>query len=65
MTQRTFNVVAGTIFLIIALVHAWRLLAGWTAVINGWTVPHAVSWIAVIVFGVLGYIAFQRKQSGH
>ena len=64
MKPRTFNVVAGTMFLIIALVHAWRLLAGWTAVINGWTVPQAVSWVAIGVFGALASAAFRLARSG-
>ena len=65
MTQRTFTTVAGVVFLFIAFVHALRLIFGWTAVINGWTVPHGVSWIAVVVFGALAYVAFQLKRSKH
>ena len=64
MTQRTFHIVAGVVFLVIAFVHALRLIFGWTAVINGWVVPHGVSWIAVGVFGVLAYAAFRLKRSG-
>ena len=64
MTQRTFNVVAGTVFLVIALVHALRLICGWAIVINGWVVPHGVSWIPVGLFGVLAYTAFRLKRSG-
>ena len=65
MTQRTFHVVAGAVFLVIALVHALRLIFGWTAVINGWTVPQGLSWIAVGVFGVLAYAAFRLKHHRH
>ena len=64
MTQRTFITVAGVMFLVIACVHALRLLCGWTAVINGWAVPPGVSGIAVVVFGLLAYTAFRLKRSG-
>ena len=63
MTQRTFHVVAGVVFLVIACVHALRLICGWTAIINGWAVPPGVSGIAVVVFGVLAYTAFRLKRS--
>lgn len=39
MTQRAFNLVAGTLFLIIAILHTLRLLFGWHASIGGWIVP--------------------------
>ena len=65
MTQRTFITIAGVMFLVIACVHALRLICGWTAVINGWTVPHGLSWIAVGVFGVLAYAAFRLKHHRH
>ena len=64
MTQRMFITVAGVMFLVIALVHALRLICGWTAVINGWAVPPGVSGIAVVVFRLLAYTAFRIKRSG-
>ena len=64
MTQRTFHAVAVSVFLVIACVHAFRLVFGWTAVINGWTVPPCVSWVAVGLFSVLAYTAFRLKRSG-
>ena len=63
MSQRTFITVAGVVFSVIAVAHELRLLCGWTAVINGWAVPYGVSWIAVIVFGALAYLAFQMRRS--
>ena len=64
MTQRTFHLIAGSMFLLIACAHALRLIFGWTAVINGWVVSPVVSGIAVVVFGVLAYAAFRLKRSG-
>ena len=62
MTQSTFNVVAGVIFTLVAVLHALRLLLGWDAVIGGWEVPHWVSWIALALAGYLGYTAFAMKK---
>lgn len=62
MTQRTFTTVAGVVFSVIALVHALRLVFGWTAVINGWVVPPGISGIAVVVFGALAYVAVQLRR---
>ena len=61
MTQRAFNLTAGTIFLIVALLHALRLLRGWTFVIGSWNAPLWVSWLGVALAGFLAYSAFSRK----
>ncbi len=61
MTQRTFNLIAGNTFLVIALLHALRLVFHWEAVIGGWTVPVGLSWVALCLSGFLSYLAFTRK----
>lgn len=61
MTQRGLNTVAGVVFGVIAAVHAMRILFGWEAIIGGWTVPQAVSWVALFVFGALALSAFRLK----
>jgi len=55
MDQKTFTIVAGAIFAIVALLHVLRILMGWPAVIGGWEVPMWVSWIALVVAGGLSY----------
>lgn len=62
MTQRTFNMLAGIIFTLVAVLHALRLLLGWDAVIGGWDVPGWVSWIALGLSGYLAYSAFTVKK---
>lgn len=62
MTQHAFNLVAGTLFLTVALLHALRLLFGWHASIGGWIVPLWVSWAGVAVAGFLAYSAFNMKK---
>ena len=61
MTQRTFNLTTGTIFLLVAILHALRLLFGWHASISGWIVPMQVSWAGLALAGFLAYTAFSRK----
>ncbi len=63
MTQKTFNSVAGTVFLLVATLHTLRLFFGWHASIGGWIVPMWVSWAGVVVAGFLAYAAFRQKGS--
>ena len=62
MTQRAFNLAAGTLFLIVATLHALRLFFGWHAGIGGWIVPMWISWAGVAVAGFLAYSAFGQKR---
>ena len=55
MDQKTFDIVAGAIFAALALVHVLRILMGWPAMIGGWNVPMWLSWIGLVVAGVLSY----------
>lgn len=55
MNQKLFSLVAGSIFLVVALAHALRLVFGWHVVLQGWTVPLWVSWIALVISGFLAY----------
>jgi uncharacterized membrane protein len=70
MNQRSFSLLAGIIFIIIALLHLLRILYGWEAVIGGWAVPKWISWAALAVAGYLGFeglrlskVSRQRKNS--
>jgi hypothetical protein len=49
MRQHTFNQTAGVIFLVLGLLHLFRIFQGWKAVINGWEVPMALSWAVVVI----------------
>lgn len=55
MNQRSFSLLAGIIFTIIALLHVLRIIYGWDPVVEGWPVPKWISWVALIVSGYLGY----------
>ena len=62
MKSETYFTISGFIFLAIALLHALRLYFGWESVIGGVLLPLWVSWIAVIVAGVLAYSALQLAE---
>jgi hypothetical protein len=53
MNKKTFCVVTGVIFAVVALVHLLRLYFGWPVQIGDWSVPMWVSWFGLIVTGAL------------
>ena len=55
MTEKTFATIAAVIFALVALLHLLRLVMGWSVVIDSWTVPMWVSWVALVVAGGLSY----------
>ena len=59
MTTRSFALTAGVIFSLISLLHLLRIIFGWQAVLEGWTVPLWPSWIAMLVGVYLGYQGFR------
>jgi hypothetical protein len=59
MNQRAFNLTAGLIFLVIAILHVLRIVFDWSAIIGGWDVPEGVSWVAFLVAGFLAYEGFR------
>ena len=59
MGQKTFLLVAGTIFALVALAHALRIYMEWPVIIGDWSVPKSVSWVALVVAGGLALFAFR------
>ena len=55
MTQRTFSLITAVLFLLIALLHAVRLLRGWQVTIAGAVVPIWLSWIGLAIAAYLAY----------
>ena len=65
MNQKAFSLSAGIIFLLIALLHLLRVAFGWDAILEGWTVPMWVSWVAILIAAYLAYQGFRLgKKSG-
>jgi len=55
MSQKSFSLVAGLIFLLVAVMHALRLALGWHVTFGGWTLPMWVSGVALVITGFLAY----------
>jgi hypothetical protein len=62
MNQKTFSIVAGVIFAVVALVHLVRIYMDWPIVIGDWSVPMWVSWIALVVAGGLAYLGLRPAR---
>lgn len=61
MSQKAFNQLAGTIFLIVAVVHFFRVINGWEVNIHTFAVPMWLSWVGVILIGYLAYQGLGKK----
>jgi hypothetical protein len=60
--DKLFHLIVGTVFALAALLQALRIYLGWPVVIGGWNAPMWVSWIAVVVAGILSYFALTLKS---
>jgi hypothetical protein len=63
MTLRGFCLITSILFLLIALLHAVRLLQGWQVTIGGAVVPIWISWIGVAISGFLAYEGFLLSKT--
>ena len=61
MTQKSFELIAGVIFTIVAVVHLFRIAQGWDITIGSWVVPMWISWIALVVAGFLAFEGLRRR----
>ena len=55
MSQKTFSLVAGVFFLLVAVAHVLRITSGASVVIQDTSIPMWASWIAFVVTGYLAY----------
>ena len=61
--MRAYLVLSGLLFGAVALAHLLRLVYGWAAQINAWGVPLWVSWVGLVVAGVLCIWAFALTRA--
>ena len=61
MSQKTFSLTAGLIFLLIAVMHGLRLALKWEAVVNGWSVP---MWASAVAIVITAFLAFEGLKPG-
>jgi len=62
MSQKTFSLAAGLIFLLIAVMHVLRLVLRWEVVLNGWIVPLWVSAVAIVIAAYLAFAGLRLSR---
>ena len=62
MSQKNFNTIAGAIFLIVAILHLWRVIGGIDVAFGSTMIPIWISWLGVIVGAVLGYYGIKHGR---
>ena len=60
--RRPFTTLAAAIFLLIALVHVYRLLFGLDVTVAGTHVSQTVSWLALAFTGLLAAMLFREAR---
>ena len=65
MNKNMFPPLAGTIFLIVALAHALRLVFKWEVIVAGWLVPMWVSAVALVIAAYLAYVGLRKESRGN
>ena len=59
--HRMLHLTAATVFAIVAVVHAWRLLYRIPLAVGAWVAPFWASWLAVIIAGMLAVTLWRKK----
>ena len=62
MNNTTYYKVTGYIFLIIFVLHLWRVIQGWEVLVNGYSIPMWVSWAGLLLAGFFAYSGFKVKK---
>lgn len=66
MNQKTYFLVCGSVFFVVAAAHLTRLIVGWEIAIAGWAAPHWISVPGLVVPGLLsawGFALASRPRS--
>ena len=61
--MKPFTMIAVVVFALFALVHVWRLIAGWTVVVADVSIPMWVSIVGVIVGAVLSIMVSREARA--
>jgi len=62
MKQKIYNIITGIIFLVVAVLHLARIIYSWQFSIGGLVIPFWVSWIGLIVAGVLACLGLRLSK---
>jgi hypothetical protein len=59
MSSRTYLVISGAVFGIVAVLHFLRVVNGWAVVVGSWSAPMWISWLGTLGPAVLCVWAFR------
>ena len=62
MDAKTFSLVAGVIFAVVALFHLAPIFMEWTVMVGDWSIPMWASWIALVVAGGLALLGLRLSE---
>ena len=62
-TRRPFTLFAAAIFGVMALVHIYRIATDFQIVLGSHTIPMLVSWLAIVVTGLLAVMLYRESQT--
>jgi lipopolysaccharide export LptBFGC system permease protein LptF len=62
MASKPFTLIAAVIFGLMAILHVYRLFTHFQVIAGSHTVPQWVSWIAILVTGLLSYGLFREAR---
>ena len=60
--HRPFTMLAAGIFLLVAIVHVYRVVVGFDVAVAGTQVSQSVSWIAILVTGLLAAMLYREAR---
>jgi len=58
MNKRVYFFIVSSLFGLVAIVHLLRIINQFQVVIGTWSTPMAVSWVGLIIPGLLSYLGF-------
>ena len=63
MKQKTYNIISGVIFLVVATLHLVRIIYGWQILVgDSFAIPFWISWVGFIAAGILAYFGFKFSK---
>ena len=65
MNNTTYHKVTGYVFLIIFVLHLWRVVQGWEVLVSGYSIPIWVSVLALLLAGFLAYNGLKGTEHSH
>ena len=63
MSAALYSWIAGLIFAVLAVLQLARAIVGVSVTIGDMSVPVSVSWVAVVVAGILAWLGFRASRA--